>query len=76
MTQRSEPDFYTNTPVSGPTLIPSMETVQMNGFVWSIDLGFMISSGYAHPEVLQDQLVRLRGDDEVVPWQPQNGVTQ
>jgi len=51
--------FFSNTPISIPVVVPEAENINMNGFAWSIDFGIMVAMG-DRGDIIVDELFRLR----------------
>lgn len=51
MEKRKRAEIYTNTPLSKAVVVPELETVPMNGFAWSADLGLIIAAGASDDEI-------------------------
>lgn len=57
------PEIYATVPVSVPVVVPELEDVFMNGFVWSNALGLLIGLGNQGEPAL-DELQDLRRPEE------------
>lgn len=53
------PEFFSTVPISTPTVVPEVEDIRMNGFVWSVRFGLLVGMGQQGDQAI-DELFRLR----------------
>ena len=59
MPDSDTPVFFSDVPISTPTVVPEAEDIRMNGFVWSVQFGLLVGMGHQGDQAV-DELFRLR----------------